>query len=299
MKRFLLLLLLLLPWRLSAQGYNSYQTTTFTSVTTATPIYQNSTIGYHELFWTVSGTVSTCTVAIDSSPDNSTWPSAGILAGQTCTTNGHSAVTAGTANYIRVNMTAISGAGATVAIVYEGWAQNPAGGGTCSGCVQLAPSGDQTITGTNKLILSATNGSITLGPNTSNIDLNTTTNGAVGLGFANSGTDDFVLYRHSGGAVLAVSEAANAGLDDIYWLNGVTWPRALGVGVPSGGGTPISGVMTMYGSGVSSATNCARSVNSTATTVTESCPINAPSLSAGTAPTACGSATGCIAATEG
>lgn len=132
MKKLALTLLLLslspLTW---AQGFNAFQQTTFTTVTTGSPIIERSTIGFHQLSWTVSGTVATCTVAIDSSPDGTAWTAGGIIAGQTCTSNGNSTVTTGSAQWIRVNMTAISGAGATVVVTYKGWVQNPnAGTGT-------------------------------------------------------------------------------------------------------------------------------------------------------------------------
>jgi len=128
MKKLTLLVLLLscLSW---GQGYNAFQQTTFTTVTTASPLIERSTILFHQLSWTVSGTVSTCTVAIDSSPDGTTWTPGGIIAGQTCTTNGSSAVTSASAVWIRVNMTAISGAGATAVVVYKGYVTNPSGGG--------------------------------------------------------------------------------------------------------------------------------------------------------------------------
>jgi len=120
------LLLCALCW---SQGFNAYQQTTFTSVTTGSPLIENTVIGFHQLSWTVSGTVATCTVALDSSPDGSAWTAGGVITGQTCTSNGNSSVTAGTANYVRVNMTAISGAGATVVVTYKGWVTSPSGGG--------------------------------------------------------------------------------------------------------------------------------------------------------------------------
>src|SRR6266446_4746820 len=119
--RKLLPLLLLLSSICWGQGFNAFQQTTFISVTTAPAIIENTTIGFHQLSWTVSGTVTTCTVAVDSSPDNITYTPGGIIAGQTCTSNGNSVVTAGSALWIRVNMIALSGAGATVNVTYKGW----------------------------------------------------------------------------------------------------------------------------------------------------------------------------------
>lgn len=124
--RFVLLLLSVLAF---AAGYQSYLTKTFTATGTSISIRQLGTIGYHQISWTKTGTVTGCTIAVDSSPDNSTWTAGGIITGQTCTTNGQSAVTAASANYIRLNMTAFTGTG-SVLIVYKGYVNNPSGSGS-------------------------------------------------------------------------------------------------------------------------------------------------------------------------
>ena len=114
-------------------GYNAAQTTSFTVAATGASIPEQTLILYHSLSWTTTGTVSSCTVAVDSSPDGVTWTAGGIIAGQTCTTNGVSSITAGQANFLRVNVTALGGGG-SVTLVYEGWAYNPnPGGGGGSG----------------------------------------------------------------------------------------------------------------------------------------------------------------------
>jgi hypothetical protein len=75
----------------------------------------------HKLSWSaVSGTNTTCTVALDSSKDGVTYTAGNAIAAQDCTVDGF-AIVYGTFNYVRVNVTAITGAGNTVAFRYEGF----------------------------------------------------------------------------------------------------------------------------------------------------------------------------------
>ena len=114
--------------RVSAQGPQA-RTTLTTSAVAATPgtLETGSGIQYHQLTWNGNGTLSTCTVELDSSVDGVTW-SGTIITGQTCTSNGQSSVsTATTANYIRINVTVISGGG-TVTVTYLGYTANPVTG---------------------------------------------------------------------------------------------------------------------------------------------------------------------------
>jgi len=89
---------------------------------------------YHKLVWNVVGSLSTCTVAVDSSADGSSWSAGGIITGQTCTSNGNTISNSVVANYVRITVTAISGSGSLSAILY-GYVNNPAGGGGGSGTV--------------------------------------------------------------------------------------------------------------------------------------------------------------------
>ena len=107
-----------------------------TSVTTSTPFSGsatrqiNSGTQYHQITWNDSGTVATCSVRIDSSADGVTFNSGDVIAAQTCTSNGSSAIIQGVFNYIRINVTTLSGGG-TVNVVYQGYATLPlANGGT-------------------------------------------------------------------------------------------------------------------------------------------------------------------------
>jgi trimeric autotransporter adhesin len=100
----------------------------------------NTAIAYHKLTWSVSGTVSACTVALDSSPDGTTWTAGGVITGQTCTSNGSSAVVNMAVNYVRIDMTALTiVGGASVTVTWDGYTSNPGGGG--SGTLACSTSG--------------------------------------------------------------------------------------------------------------------------------------------------------------
>jgi hypothetical protein len=126
MKRALWLLLLLISPLCFGQGngFNAFQQTTFATTTTATPIFERTTILFHQVSWVTTGTVTTCSVRVDSSPDNVTYAAGGIIGATTCTGSGSGTITAGSAAYIRVNVTTLTGGG-TVTIFYKGWAFNP------------------------------------------------------------------------------------------------------------------------------------------------------------------------------
>lgn len=115
----------------SARG-DGFQSNNFTSVTPGTSIRLiNTGIGFHKLTWNVSGTVTTCTVALDSSVDGVTWTPGGVIGGQLCTTNGASTIVNVVSNYVRMNMTAFSGTG-SVSVTWNGYVNNPPVGGVTS-----------------------------------------------------------------------------------------------------------------------------------------------------------------------
>ena len=92
----------------------------------ATINWQSVAIGFHQIVWTVSGTISSCTVALDSSADGVSFSAGGIIAGQTCTSNGSSVVTGANFAFGRINVTALSGGG-TLTVIYIGWITQPGG----------------------------------------------------------------------------------------------------------------------------------------------------------------------------
>ena len=94
----------------------------------------NTGIAYHELTWHVVGSASGCTVALDSSADGITWSAGGAITGQTCTSNGNSSVVNVVANYVRINMTALTiSAGGSVSVTWTGYVNSPSGGGGSPG----------------------------------------------------------------------------------------------------------------------------------------------------------------------
>jgi hypothetical protein len=117
-----------------AMAQNGLLSFTFTAVTSSSAIPNIGTgIGFHKMTWNVIGTAATCTVALDSSADGVTWTPGGAIVGQTCTSNGASAVTAGTFNYVRMTTTAFSCTGVcSVSVTWTGYVNSPGGGGTVS-----------------------------------------------------------------------------------------------------------------------------------------------------------------------
>lgn len=105
------------------QSRNSMSTVSAPAVGNMTPLI-GSGIQYHQLVWNITGTVSTCTVALDSSADGNSWTAGGAITSQVCTTNGSSAVINGVFNNVRPNVTAMSGGG-TVQVAYLGWTSSP------------------------------------------------------------------------------------------------------------------------------------------------------------------------------
>lgn len=124
-----LLLALILTTELTAQSSSTFYSNGFTTVAATSAINEiASTTLYHQIQWNVSGTVSTCTVTLDSSPDGTTWTQGGVITSQVCTTNGNSTIVNTSANYVRVNVLTFVGTG-TVTVKYLGWQTNPSGGG--------------------------------------------------------------------------------------------------------------------------------------------------------------------------
>lgn len=139
----------------------------------------NTGAAFHQLTWTVSGTLSACSVQVDSSADAITWNSGGVIASQTCTSNGVITSTSHIVNFVRVNVTALTPVStASLAVNLIGYVNLPSGGGTvtnisttapitggpitsagtlaCADCIVDNPAGTQTIQGP------ATNSTLTL-----------------------------------------------------------------------------------------------------------------------------------------
>src|SRR6267378_1132283 len=136
MRRFALALLCLLvamslaPWSWSQTATYAYQSplVIFITVTTSNGFHiSGSSAAFHVLTWNNTGTVTTCQIQADGSADGITWGNGDVIASTLCTSNGTVTSASDVVNYIRINITAISGAGATVSARLTGYINNPAG----------------------------------------------------------------------------------------------------------------------------------------------------------------------------
>lgn len=114
-----LLLLLTLFFALGAVGQQALVSNAFTTVSTGTSTFIGlSGITYHKLIWSISGTVTTCQLKVEQSSDGVTWSD--LIPAQTCTSNGKTGIFTVQNNFVRLNMTTLSGGG-TVNAVYAGF----------------------------------------------------------------------------------------------------------------------------------------------------------------------------------
>lgn len=183
-----------------------------TTITTAgfTGLYSNANATSNGVSNFQAGTFVSCNVQIDSSPDGSTWTAGGIMSSQACISANPNSGTgvsassnfqaAGVANFVRVNVTALT-AGQTLTVIYSGrisatpsaiGAPVSNGQWVSAGEVVWAQFTTQGI-GTNnyfagyRLQTAATNGTNALGPtitNSNTISCNTAAiSGGSGFGF--------------------------------------------------------------------------------------------------------------------
>lgn len=119
-KLFLAVFLLLgLGVSASAQSVQIQTGMTATAATTGSGIATPTTY-YHQVTWTVSGTVATCSFTIDSSSDNSSWSSGGVIPATTCTSGGVTGLINAAVGYIRINLGTFTGSG-KINIQYAGY----------------------------------------------------------------------------------------------------------------------------------------------------------------------------------
>lgn len=110
---------------------------------------------FHQLTWNVIGTLSGCSVRVDSSADGITYSVGDVIAAQTCTTNNQVISSSIIPNYIRINVTSLTGAGSLVTIL-DGYVNNPASGG---GSIGVGVQGEPVIY-TSSTVAGASNQSI-------------------------------------------------------------------------------------------------------------------------------------------
>ncbi len=211
-------ILMLLCFASSLEAADVVKTATFTATGSTAAVKLSLTGAYtHRIMWTGAGTRTTCTVKVEQSIDgSSSWTD--LITAQTCTTDG-TATVAGWANYARITVTALSGAGNTLYAIYTGNVY--ASGGTqfvdLSGSAANTTAGlisvktDQTTHGTTDLVAAdwiKVNGFTLL-----------TGNGATGTGsprvtIANDQTPfAFKLQSGAGTAITSTTLSAKEGLD--------------------------------------------------------------------------------------
>ena len=116
-----------LTYPVVAQTY-SYQIQLRTSVVATRSGNVTATgSAFHQLTWNKVGTVSACSIKVDSSADGITWNNGDIIAAQVCTSNGQVLSTSIIPNFVRINVSSFIGTG-LVAAVLDGYVNSPTGG---------------------------------------------------------------------------------------------------------------------------------------------------------------------------
>jgi hypothetical protein len=108
--------LMSLSYKVEGQNILASQSTTFTATGSSGGVnLVNTPVGYHKIYWRTQGTVTTCTVALDSSSDGVAWNAGGVITGQTCTSNGTTVYTNSVVNFVRISVTTLTGGGSLIA----------------------------------------------------------------------------------------------------------------------------------------------------------------------------------------
>lgn len=214
MKKLLFIFLLLCGLSF---GQQAMLTQNFTSAVAGTSInLTNSPVTVHRISWTPAGTVTTCTVALDSSADGISWNAGGVIAGQTCTSGGVATFTVADVNFVRINVTTLTGGG-NLNVAYTGYVVNPSGGGTGTAATQVqgtAATGAAAVGNPVQVSGKDTNGNMQ--------PIFVGTSGQVVMGLATSAGDG-----STNGTEIWPSTGAGTGrlAVDLYQFNGTTWDR--------------------------------------------------------------------------
>jgi hypothetical protein len=123
-----LLLAALLPLQAQTVVYSGLRSYAASAIGADTGVRLiGSAISWHILTWTKSGTVTVCSVQVDSSADNITWGDGDIIAVQDCSSNGATIPYNFTVNYVRIHfVTTFTGTGSVTA-VWTGYISRPGG----------------------------------------------------------------------------------------------------------------------------------------------------------------------------
>lgn len=137
MKKLFALLPLLLLFALPSRAQIGSRSFTTTIVANDVGIGNiGSGIAFHQISWNPLGVVSTCQARLQGSADNITY--ADIIANQTCTAAGQSTVVNSSVNYIKIEVTTLSGGG-SVTVHWNGFNAAPSGGGTVTSLTATSP----------------------------------------------------------------------------------------------------------------------------------------------------------------
>jgi hypothetical protein len=266
MKKFLIFLLLV--GTIEAQQYRGQQNTSFSAVSTAPTINLTASgVNWHNIIWTTSGTVSTCSVQVDSSADGVTWSAGGVITSQTCTSNGNSTYVNVVASYIRVNLTVLTGGG-SVNVTWTGYGANPqSSGGSVTSVATSSPitGGPITTSGTISLVAGALPNGMTASTNPNPADSSTNVandafvQNAIDLSMATTPlsnvTGGTYSFASAGSGALVSFAVTNGAISSI-----TTWIPFVGSGyaagdilTPQGGNYDAMIVVTGVSSGVPNA----------------------------------------------
>lgn len=129
MKKIVLIIFALIGFSANGFSQSAPNYTRTLTLTGTTPVNAGSILGqglnYFRVSWTVNGgTLSGCQVKLSKSADNSTF--ADLIANQTCTSAGTSAITQDTTTWLQVTAGTYTGSG-TLTLRIDAWIANPAG----------------------------------------------------------------------------------------------------------------------------------------------------------------------------
>jgi hypothetical protein len=296
MKKLLLLLLFLAALCLPASSYaQAVQITAqmrATAPTTGSGIAVPTTY-YHQLTWSVSGTVATCSVTLDSSADNSSWSSGGAIGAQTCTSSGQSSLVNAAANYVRINLGTFTGSG-SIYISYIGYSVGSSGTvlsgtgaptGTCTNGSLYTNNSNGNLYSCNGGSWAAAGGSAAFSAITSGT--NTTAAMVVGTGasLATSGSGSISATALNGTAFSGTSgHIVSFGAANIPADSGVVAANTVVASSPGAGLAHFAGsTQTVTSSAVTSADATGNTSGSGNFCLVTSCTMVTPTLGAATA----------------
>lgn len=121
------LVLLLSGYSLAAPVVYSYQIAkSFSAPGTQAGYIAGTGAAFHQLVWNVIGSISACSVRVDSSADGITYNVGDVIAAQDCSGNNNAISLSIIPNYVRINVVSFTGTGSLVTVL-DGYTNNPSG----------------------------------------------------------------------------------------------------------------------------------------------------------------------------